>query len=339
VKIRLLSSLLVLCVLASAAAAEPVTLRIATAAPDGTAWARLFRTMGRDIEADSHGAVVTKWYFSGIAGSELQMLDRLKKNQLDVVMSGGMMCMTLSPSIRVLRLLGLFQSRDEASYVMGRLRSTIDREFAERGFHNMGEASLGSDMMFTRMPIESVADLKKARLWYWDLDEPMRAQLAAAGLPAVGLPVEDAARAFEDKRIDGFLAIPAAALAYQWSAQSHYLSELHLGFLPGCMVMTNHAWDELTVDERNGLNTATAKFQARLEQLGRSQDAELLGGLFAHQGVKQTAVSTGFASEFFEVARAARDAVRDKLVPGELIDKVVGWLADYRAEYQRPRTN
>ena len=61
--------------------------------------------------------LVTKWYFGGIAGNELQMLERMRKNQLDAVLSGGMMCMKLSPSMRVLRLLGLFQSRAEASYV------------------------------------------------------------------------------------------------------------------------------------------------------------------------------------------------------------------------------
>jgi TRAP-type transport system periplasmic protein len=331
--------MLSLCALVSVASAEPVTLRFATAAPDGTAWARLFRAMGRDIAADSNGAVSTKWYFGGIAGNELQMLDRLKRNQLDAVMSGGMMCMKLSPSMRVLRLLGLFQSREEASYALGRLRSAIDREFAASGFHNVGEAGLGSDMMFTRQPINSIADLRKTRFWYWDLDEAMHVQLAALGVPAIGLPVEDAGRAFEDRHVDGFVAVPAAALAYQWSAAVPYLSQLRLGFLGGCMVMTNRAWDSLTVEEREVVTGAAAKFGARLEELGRSQDAELLGSLFARQGLKQTPVSAGFASEFFEAAQTARAAIRDKLIPGELIDRVIGWLADYRSEYPRPRTN
>ena len=336
---RLVSSLVLVCALAAPAVAEPVTLRFATAAPDGTAWARVFRTMGRELQAESQGALLSKWYFGGIAGNEVQMLDRLKRNQLDGVMSGGMMCMTLSPSMRVLRLLGLFQSRDEASYVLGRLRGTIDREFAASGYHNMGEASLGSDMMFTRAPVMSLADLRKTRLWFWDLDEPMRQQLHAIGVPAVGLPVEDAARAFEDHRTDGFLAVPTAVLAFQWSAGTGYLSALRLGFLPGCMVMSNHAWDELSVDERSLLTAATAKTQARLEDLGRTQDAELLDTLFARQGVKKTPLTPSFASEFFEAARAARDSLRDKLVPGALVNQVTGWLADFRAEYARPRTN
>jgi TRAP-type C4-dicarboxylate transport system substrate-binding protein len=328
-----------LCALVSVAAAEPVTLRFATAAPDGTAWARLFRAMGRDIAADSQGAVSTKWYFGGVAGNEQKMLSRLKKNQLDAVMSGGMMCMTLSPSMRVLRLLGLFQSREEASYALGRLRPEIDREFAAGGFHNVGEAGLGSDMMFTRRPINSIADLRGTRFWYWDLDETMGMQLRALGMPAVGLPVEDAGRAFEDRRVDGFLAVPTAALAYQWSAAVPFLSQLRVGFLPGCMVMTNHAWDSLSVEERQAVTGAAAKFQARLEELGRSQDAALLGSLFARQGLKQTSVSPSFASEFFEAARVARASIRDKLIPGELIDRVTGWIADYRVEYERPRTN
>jgi TRAP-type C4-dicarboxylate transport system substrate-binding protein len=339
VKKSLIASLTLVCALTSPALAEPVTLRFATPAPDGTAWARLFRTMGREIETDSKGTVLTKFYFSGIAGDERQMLERLKKNQLDAVLSGGMMCMALSPSMRVLRLLGLFQSREEASYALGRLRDTIDKEFAAAGFHNVGEATLGSDMMFTRQPIASLADLKRTRLWYWDLDDAMREQLKAMGVPAVGTPVEEAARAFEDHRTDGFLAVPTAVLAFQWSAGTRYLSELHLGFLPGCLVVTNHAWDQLTHEQRLVLTEVTARTASRLEELGRSQDAQLLGGLFAKQGVKMTPVTPGFASEFFEAARTARVGLRDKLVPGALIDKVTGWIADFRAEYSRPRTN
>jgi hypothetical protein len=47
----------------------PVVLRIATAAPDGTAWARVFHAMGRELETESGGAVTSKWYFGGIAGN------------------------------------------------------------------------------------------------------------------------------------------------------------------------------------------------------------------------------------------------------------------------------
>ncbi len=335
-KLRLLAAFLTVATLASAttAAADPIVLRFATEAPDGTAWARLFRAMGRDIETNSNGALTTKWYVGGIAGDEPQMLARLKLAQLDVVMSGGVLCMKLAPSLRVMRLFGLFQSRDEASYVIGRLRPTVDREFAAAGFQNVGEAVLGSDMLFSRTPINSAADLKKTRLWFWDLDDTLRAQLAAAGAHGIGLPVEDAARAYEDKRVDGFVSVPAAALAFQWSAAASYLSELTWGYLPGCMVMSRRTWETLSAEERAVISDATGKFQSRLEAAGRAQDAELLGSLFQRQGLKKTPVSPAFAAELQELGRAAREAVRDKLIPGELLDRVAGWVSEARVDSQ-----
>ncbi|HXU69225.1 MAG TPA: TRAP transporter substrate-binding protein DctP [Polyangia bacterium] len=330
-------ALAVLCALHSPAAAEPGLLRIATAAPDGTAWARLFRAMGRDIEADSRGAITTKWYFGGIAGSELESLERLRKNQLDAVMSGGPLCMKLSPSLRALRLIGLYESRAEASYVLGRLRPTIEREISDAGFHNIGVAMLGPDMLFTRAPITSVEELRKTRLWVWDVDPAMLAQFAAIGVPTAAMGVERAGRAYEERQVDGFLSVPTAALAFQWSAATKELEELRLGYLPGCMVMTQRAWDTLDVGERAAINESVGKFLARLEDLGRRQDAELLGGLFERQGLTRVAISPAFATAFLALAKVARESLRDKLLPGELMDRVAKWVGDYRAEHAVPR--
>jgi TRAP-type C4-dicarboxylate transport system substrate-binding protein len=337
VKVCLVLALAVLCALQSPADADSVTLRFATAAPDGTAWARLFRAMGRDIEADSKGAVTTKWYFGGIAGSELGMLDRLKKNQLDAVMSGGPLCMKLSPSLRAIRLIGLYQSRAEAAYVLGRLRPTVEREITEAGFHNIGVAMLGPDLLFTRAPITSVAELRKTRLWVWDVDPAMLAQFAAIGVPAAAMGVERASRAYEEHQIDGFLSVPTAALAFQWSAATRDLTELRLGYLPGCMVVTQSMWDTLDVGERAVINDSLARFLARLEDLGRRQDAELLGGLFERQGLTPVTISPAFAAEFLALAKVARASLRDKLLPGELMDRVMKWVGDYRAEHGLPQ--
>ena len=328
---------IVLCVgalAAPAARAEPTTIRVATAAPDGTGWARLFRAMARDVATESNGEVALKWYFGGIAGSEGEMLDRMRRGQLDGVMSGGMLCMRLAPSMRVLRLLGLFQSREEAAYVMGRLRPIVDEEFAKNGYHNMGEAGLGSDILFTRTPVRSLAELTHSRLWVWDLDELMRAQLQALGLPAVPLPVEQASRAYEEGRTDGFIAVPTAALAFQWSTATRYMAQLHLGFLTGCMIMTNRAFDPLSVKARSALTVSVARFGARLEDLGRSQDAALLDKLFAKQGLQNVPISRSFAADFFDRAHTLRDQLPDSALSRALIERVVSWLADYRAEHQ-----
>src|SRR6476469_3083980 len=305
-------------VFATTARGETV-VRLASAAPEGTAWARELRNVGRDVEMATGGEVKVKWYFGGIAGDELQAGERIRRGQLDGAASGGMLCMRLAPSMRVLRIFGMFQNRDESAYVLGRLKPILDKEFSAQGFSNLVEVGLGPDVLFTREPVQNMADLKRARFWFWDLDEVHREQLPLLGIHGVPRPLTDAARAFERGEVDGFFGLPTAALAFQWVNQVRYVTDLRLGFLSGCLIVANRSFDSLPLAGQQAFRAAAAKLQARVEDMGRQQDAALLNGLFARQGMKPVPPSRTFRAEFFAAARVAREKLGDKIVPRALI--------------------
>jgi hypothetical protein len=75
----------------------------------------------------------------------------------------------------------------------------------------------------------------------------------------------------------------------------------------------------------------------RIDDLGRTTDDALLGGLFEKQGLKKVPVSDMLRAQFFAAARGVRDKVDPDKVPRELVLKVESWLADFRAERMRPR--
>ena len=112
--------LLALLSLTTLAHAEPVQLRLATIAPQGSAWAREFGAWARDIEAGTKGALRIKMYYSAIGGDEFTVLDRIKRDQLDGGI-GSESCTRLGPSLKVTRIFGLFQTRDESFFVLSRL--------------------------------------------------------------------------------------------------------------------------------------------------------------------------------------------------------------------------
>ena len=314
--------------------ADPVVLRMASPAPPGTGWAREAKAFERDIAELTKGQVRMKWYLGGIAGNELELLDRMKREQLDGVASGGMLCQRLAPTMRALRIVGLFQSRDESAYVSGRLKEILDAEFLKAGFVNLGELGVGPDVIFSRTPVASMAELKHARMWIWDLDDVYRQTLTAMGLSVVPRPLESAGRDFDDQRLDGFLAVPQAALAFQWSTQARYFTDLRPSFLRGCFIIASKTYDQLPVLGQQAIKQAAARAIARLEDLGRSQDEQLLSTLFVRQGLKHVPVSESFRAEFYAAAQAARDQLGDKLVPEALLQRVLGLLADYRAVHR-----
>ncbi|HEY2745473.1 MAG TPA: TRAP transporter substrate-binding protein DctP [Polyangia bacterium] len=330
---RLASALLLAFVAASSVAhADPVTLRLATIAPTGTGWAREFSAWARDIEAGTHGNLRIKIYFAAIGGDEFTVLDRIKREQLDGAI-GSESCVRLAPSLKVTRIFGLFQSREESFYVLTRLAPLIDAEFLKHGFINLGEATLGAELLFTRDPVRDMSDLRKTLLWIWDDDVALRTQAPALGLHVVATPLDAAARAFDDKSVDGFIAIPTAALAFQWSAQAKYLTNLDLSYRNGCVFFASRAFDALPIESQRYVREATGKLRQRLDDLTVRQDAALVGGLFARQGLKTVPVSDRFRLEFFSEAREMRAHIASQLVPQRILDEVLSWLADYRAEH------
>jgi len=326
------AALLLLLTTTTIARADPATLRLATIAPQGSGWAREFGAWARDIEAGTRGAVRVKMYYSAIGGDEFTVLDRIKRDQLDGGI-GSESCIRLGPSLRVTRIFGLFQNRQESFYVLGRLTQILDKEFLAHGFINLGEATLGPEMLFTRNPVHDLAELRKTMLWIWDLDDALALQAHALGLRVVATPLDGAGRAYDDKNVDGFISMPTAALAFQWSAQTRYLENLDLAYRNGCVYIASRAFDPLPIDVQRYMRTATGKLRQRLDDLTMRQDEALVGGLFARQGMKTVAVSDQFRLDFFREAREQRSKLGDKLVSPKLLEQVLSWLADYRAEH------
>jgi TRAP-type transport system periplasmic protein len=314
------------------AAGDSATLRIATIIPDGTGWARELRAMGRDVESAS---LQIKWYMGGIAGDELESLERVRRGQLDGIVSAGMACERIAPSLRVTRIPGLFQSWDETSSIIARLKPVLDSEAQRNGYVNLGEAVVGPSIVFSRDPIGEMQDLGKARLWIWDIDEVLKAFLPIVGVRTEALPIVDAARAYEQGRVSGFITPATAALGFRWSAQVKYYVDLRMGFVTGCLLLATRAFDALPLATKQHLKSATAKAQNRFEAVGRAQERELLAGLFRRQGLMPLEVNDTFRALFLEKARVAREQLPDALLDKKLVARVLGMLADFRAEHAR----
>jgi TRAP-type C4-dicarboxylate transport system substrate-binding protein len=316
------------------AAADENVLRVGTVVPEGTSYAREMRSLARDVESETKGAVRIKFYMGGIAGDELDMIARIKRGQLDGVLSGGMACETVAPSMRVARIPGLFQTWPETSYVIGKLRPLLEDEAQKSGFRYMGEAIVGPSIVFSRKPVATLRDLTQTSFWIWDIDRMLGAVLPAMGFHVSPLPIREAYGAYEGGRVDGFLSPAVAALTFQWTAAARYYTDLRMGFVVGCLLFSNRSFDALTLPEQQAMKLASARMKQRIEEVGRAQEAQLLHGLFQKQGLQPVAVDATTRVNFFEAAHLARDRAASKLVATELIGRVLALLADYRSEHR-----
>ena len=327
--------LLTLLTATTAAADEqpPIVLRMAAIAPEGTGWARELKALARDVDTATHGTVRMKWYLGGIAGDETAALGRIRRGQLDGA-AGALFCGSLSPTLAVTRIAGLVQSRDEALYLINHLRSRIEDDFKKAGFHDLVLGDFGNDIVFLRDRIDSFAELKKHPLWVWNADNVVRRQMQLMGMNTVPGAIEQLTAMYDANQIDAFFVIPTAALAFQWTTRARYFIDLRSSMLAGCMTVTQKSYDQLSFDQQQALTTAAAKFRVRFEDLGKREDALLLGGMLEKQGVHKLPASEGLRNAFIEAASAARAQLDDKIVPSGLVKEAIDLLSTYRAAHR-----
>jgi len=323
---------IVAALLFAATAHAQTVIRMATPVPEGTLWWRAIHSFQQQVEKDTAGQLRFKIYYGGIAGDEIQVGERIRREQLDGTFSGGMLCMRAAPSMRVMRVLGLFQGRGELNYVLGRLKPTLDEEFRRSGFVNLGLVGIGPELIFSRKPVRTLADAKATKLWVWGDDNTLGPGLDGMGFKTVRATLSEAGRLYDEGKVDGFVAAPSAALAFQWSARSKYLLPLRLASLDACVLISNRAFDPLPDAWKTVVRNAAAHAASLCETLGKEQDDALLGGLFAKQGLTILPLLPATVSQFFFESRVLRDRV--PLVPAELLERVLSLLADYRAEHR-----
>jgi TRAP-type C4-dicarboxylate transport system substrate-binding protein len=313
---------------------EPVTLRLAAIAPDGTAWARELKAFAREVESLSGGELKIKWYLGGIAGDELTALDRVRHGQIDGE-AGAIFCQRLAPSVRVIRVVGLYQSRDEAIYVLSRLKPVLDEELRKAGFANLGEGVFGMDVLFSRRPVRALADLTDGSYWVWNVDSVWQATLPALGVKMTATSLDELPAVYQKGAIDGFFAMPSAALAFQWSTLARYVTPVGASILPACVIVANAALDPLPVEQQQLVRGAAAKFMARFNETSHELENELMNGLFERQGLTKVPLTPQLHDELGAAARSVRHKIADQQLPPGLLASVEKMLDEYRAQRRK----
>jgi TRAP-type C4-dicarboxylate transport system substrate-binding protein len=317
------------------AAAEPTRLRISTVSPEGTAWTRELRAFQREIDERTHGDVQVKWYLGAVAGDDPTALERVRHGQLDGI-GGSMICGLLAPTLWTLRVVGLFHNRQEVEFVLGRLKGQIDDEFRKSGFTALSVGVFGADVLFSKKPVRSLADMRAQHWWIWDgwrADKAWALTLPALGVRATPGTLEALAPALTRGEVEGFIAVPSVALGFQWSPLASYFTDLPLSMLPGCLVVANSALDPLPLAEQQAVRDAGAKLRLRWNDTTSALDQTLVDRLFEKQGLKKVPMSPAFRAELDAAARVARQRLGAQLVDPKVLAQVEALLAEYRAAH------
>ncbi|HSN01652.1 MAG TPA: TRAP transporter substrate-binding protein DctP [Rudaea sp.] len=277
-------TLLAALLLATSAQAA-TTIKIATVAPDGTAWMREMRAGADAVKKDTDGRVEIKYYPGGVMGDEPTVLRKIRIGQLQGgAFTGGELSQIVKDA-QIYSLPFLFKNQEEVDRVRTQLDPLLRQSFDKAGFDVAGISGGGFAYLMSVNPIKTKDDLKAAKVWVPQGDRVAEAGFKAGGVTPISLPLADVYTSLQTGLIDTVANTPAGAIAFQWHTKVRHMVDLPITYVVGMLVIDKKVVDALSPADREAVNADLAAAFSRLEKINRDDNTQALQAL-QKQGVE-----------------------------------------------------
>ena len=192
IKILGFAFLAVLLLVSPGSAGEKNTVvKIATLAPDGSTWVKGFNQLNAEVMKKTENRVQFKIYPGGILGDEQDMLRKLKIGQIQGAALTSAALSSIFNEIDVLQIPFLFQTYEEVDAVLAKTDAFFRKGLEDRGYVLLGWSEGGFLYLLSNIPILTVADFRKTKVWIWGESSMPKAVMDEAGVSAIPLTVPD----------------------------------------------------------------------------------------------------------------------------------------------------
>jgi TRAP-type C4-dicarboxylate transport system substrate-binding protein len=318
--------------LAGGTAHAQTTLRIATLAPDGSSWMKLFNEWKKNVEAKSNGQIKIKIFSGGVQGDERDAIRKMKIGQL----SGGAVTAIglglINPEVRLLELPRFFKTDAEVDFVRDTLAEELEKKFLDKGYVLLAWGDVGWVHLFSNIPIKSRKDIGETKMWAWVDDPLVRALFAKLNVTGVPLGVPDVLPSLQTGLINACYGPPLATLALQWITKVKYMTSVPLSMGVGATVVTKAEFDKLSPELQKVLRDESKALQAHSLQVVRADNQRAINAMKAKYGLEIVDAPKELVEDLEAQSRQVWEELAGKMYSKEFLERVKKLVADFRAK-------
>jgi TRAP-type transport system periplasmic protein len=316
---RLILVALAALALSRAPLAQSAAIKLATVVPDGSIWDKSLKQMGVDWKAATGDRVSLTVFSGGSQGDEPTVLRKMRLNALQGASLTVVGLASIDWSFNVFNIPFFFQSYDELNAVIEKLTPLLKQRVEAKGFVLVHWGHGGWLQVFSKQPVQSVADLKRAKLYTSAGDDTMTQWYKANGFQPRAMAMTDVLTGLTTGMIDALPTTPIAAVSFQWFKQTPYMLDVGISPIVGATVLTRKTWDNLSPADRAKMTEISLKVEKQLQTDVPKQDG-LATLLMQNQGLK---ITKGTGPEWQQLAENLGQTMRGKMVPPDVFDLAV----------------
>jgi len=299
-----------------APAAQSVAIKLATLVPDGSIWDKSLKQMSAEWKQATGDRVALTVYSGGTQGDEPTVLRKMRLDALQAAALTVVGLANIDPAFNVFNVPFFFDSYDELNAVVDKLTPMLKQRAEAKGFVLLHWGHGGWLQVFSKRPVQTVADLKSIKLYTSAGDDRMTQFYKSNGYQPRAMAMTDILTGLTTGMIEGLPTPPLAALAFQWNRQTPYMLEIGLAPLVGATIITRKTWTRISEGDRAKLLETALSLEKRLQTEVPKQDTFAVG-LMQQMGLKVTK-PTG--PEWRQEAETLARTMRGEMVPKDVFD-------------------
>ena len=305
------------------AAKAPVrTLSIATLAPPGSTWMKVFEAWNREIRRRSNQTLQLRFYAGGVQGDESEVIRKIRTGRLDGAAITAVGLSQIHRPALVFQMPGILRGYEQLDAARAAITPEMNPHFAQAGFQLLGWADVGMSRVFSTREVHAPADFAPLKPWVWRDDLVLPELFRVVKSNPVPLQLPEVLGALQTNRVDTVITTPVAAVALQWSSRVSYMLDFPLTVVIGGTVLGEKQWQSLTAEQKTILSETATQFHALARKNLRSDEQKALATL-KDRNIKLVTPTESDKAAWLATGKQVRERLVGQIADQALVDRVM----------------
>ncbi|MCL2804676.1 MAG: TRAP transporter substrate-binding protein DctP [Treponema sp.] len=274
--------LLLFLVLNPVFAQRTMNIKLASLAPENTAWGQAINRMAADWARITNGLLNVTVFHGGTAGDESQVMALVRSNQIQAGVFTSMGLNSVVPELMAVSFPFLIRNDDELDEVLGKVKSDLNERIQRNGFVNLAWARAGWIKIFTRSPIVTPDDLRRLRLATGSDDQQMIQAFRLLSYQIVPANVNELLFSLQSGRADAVYSSPIFVAANQLFGIASNMSSINVAPFMGGILMNEVTWRRIPDRFKPELLEATKRMERDIEASIAGLETEAISTMVRH---------------------------------------------------------
>ncbi|MGO9832590.1 MAG: TRAP transporter substrate-binding protein DctP [Polyangiaceae bacterium] len=308
----------------SGVAQATTTLKIGTLAPQDSPWGKEFKEWASEVAADTNGEMQLDFQWSGVAGDEVLMVQKIRSGQLDgAALTAVGLAQTGVTDVLLFQMPGLFADWANLDTARNAMMSDFEKWFAAKGFTVAGWGDVGAAKTMTvGFEVHRTGGLR-GKGCYAIVGDPVQPRIFAE-IGAITPRVVTVAEILPDLAsgaVNVVVAPPLAAEELHWASSITHISSQTVDFRIGALILSSARLLGIPQNLRNIVTTRGNQMSARLTASIRTLDAQ------AYARLRSSKVSYNLTpaekKEWSDLFSQVRQELRRSVFTPSVFDRIV----------------